>query len=185
MILHKAVTVKRFLLAGVLILLSLSDLEAQVRRGRVAETGPPWAPLSIGIRFGWDQQANGEVAGAQLRIPVRRSGTFELVPSADIIFPPEEKEYQYNLEVNWIPAGTRGGILLGGGLGWRDSRRATAGIRETAFGYTVVAGGKTNLGPIEAEVALRWVFLNDTDYQPNLVTFGLNYRFWQVARGGS
>ena len=175
-------------LVAVLAVLGAADATAQVRRGRAIETGPRWAPVAVGVRFGFDDRANGEVVGGQLHIPLVRSGVIEFVPNAEAVFPNRSTEYQYNLELAYIPGGVRGGLVLGGGLGWRNRVVGTTDPgegRQTFFGYTVMVGGKSNVGPVQFELSLRWVFLNDTDYRPNAGAIGVNYPLWRVRPTGS
>ncbi|MDH3269970.1 MAG: hypothetical protein OEN56_01480 [Gemmatimonadota bacterium] len=163
-----------------------ADGDAQVRRGRGGDPLPTWAPIAVGLRAGWDQRANAEVLGAHIRIPVVRSGILEFVPNAEIAFLSGAKDYQYTLETAWVPGGPRGGVFVSAGIGWRDTvvASATSGRpRDTFFGYVLGAGGKTRVGRVEVEVALRWVFLNDTTYRPNAATFGINYPLWQIGPG--
>jgi hypothetical protein len=165
-----------------------SFADAQVRRGRATEEGPPWAPVTVGARFGWDQAASGQVLGAQVRIPVVRSGVVEVVPTAEMIFLTGTKEYQYNLEAAYVSGGTRGGLFAGGGIGWRDSVFGALDLddpREWYFGWIATVGAKGGLGRLQFELALRWAFLNDTDYRPNSATLGLNYPLWRVVPEGS
>lgn len=161
-----------------------TDAEAQVRRGRATEDeGPTWAPVAIGVRFGWDGPANGEVLGAHVRIPVLRSGVLELVPSAEVVFPPGTKEYQYNLEAVYVTGGARGGPFVGGGVGWRDAVLADIDLedpRETYFAWIAVVGLKGGVGPLQLEAAFRWSFLDGTSYRPNPATLGLNFPLWRV-----
>ena len=174
-------------LLPVLLLLALgvgavAEVEGQVRRGRQPAEQAGWAPLSVGVRGGYDQRANAELIGAQMRIPVLRSGIVELVPSAEIAFLPGAKEYQYNGEVSWVPGGRRGGFFVTGGVGWRDSVfGADPGSveRTTFFGYVLGAGLKSRVGPLEFELGFRWILLNDTSYRPTPATVGLNYPFWE------
>ncbi len=161
-------------------------LDAQVRRGRQAEEAPRWAPIAIGGKVGWDSRANGETLGGHVRIPVVRSGVFELYPSAEAVFLPGTKEYQYNVDAAYVPGGVRGGVFAGGGLAWRDSVIGT-GVgdpRETFFGFNAFGGGKTNLGRVQVEFVLRWTFLNDTSYQPNSAAIGINLPLWRVPPQG-
>jgi hypothetical protein len=173
---------KTLVLAAILSLVVASSAEAQVRRGRTEPTARRWAPIAVGVRFGYDEQARGEVFGGQLRIPIVRNGILELVPNADVIFTPQVKEYQYNLEAAWVPGGLQGGIVLGGGVGWRHARQGATGVSQsTLFGWVVSLGGKTSLGPIQLEALLKWVFLKDTDYRPNSASLGINYPLWTVG----
>jgi len=172
-------------LVAALVLLA-SPADAQVRRGRSAPVTPPWAPVAIGIRFGWEQDriVNGSMFGGEVRIPVLRSGRVEIVPSADMIWLRNAKEYQYNADVLFVPQGPRGGVFLGGGVGWRDSvyGGVTDGVpRKTYLGYNLVVGGRTAIGPVQLAATLRWIFLDGTDYSPNALTLGLSYPLWRVA----
>jgi hypothetical protein len=186
---RREVSIRTIVLLVALALSGAVDADAQVRRGRAQrDAAPTWAPISLGVRFGWDQRANGAVLGGQLRIPVIRSGIVELAPNAEMVFLNRTKEYQYNLEVAWVPGGVRGGLMLGGGIGWRDTVLGAIDPNEprtTLFGYTIVVGARSNAGPVQFEVALRWVFLNDTTYRPNSVTLGLNYPLWRARPRGS
>ena len=160
------------------------DAEGQVRRGR-SQLDPvrPWAPIAVGVRFGYDQTARGELGGVSLRIPIVRSGIVEFNPSADLIFLSGPDQYAYNLDLAFVPGGTAGGLVLGAGVGWRD---ATLGpVRTTFFGYNLSVGGKTSLGPVQIEALIRWSLLNGTDFDPNTVTLGVNYLLGSVPRPGS
>ena len=176
--------IRRLLIALALPVFTVpSTLDGQVRRGRQVEEAPRWAPIAIGAKVGWDSRANGELLGGHLRIPVVRSGTVELYPSVEAVFLPGAKEYQYNLDAAWVPGGARGGVFAGGGLGWRDSVIGSdlGDPRQTFFGFNAFGGGKTNLGRVQVEFVLRWTFLNDTDYQPNSASIGLNLPLWSVG----
>ncbi len=156
--------------------------DAQVRRGRpIAPDVPPWAPIAVGVRFGLDQEAGGEVIGGQIRLPVVRSGLVEFVPNVDVLLLSGVKEYQYNLNLAYVPGGAGGGIFLEGGVGWRDSvlgsSDPTAPSR-TYFGFNLGAGGRTNVGPVQLEILIRWVFLNDTSFRPNPASLGFNFPLW-------
>lgn len=164
-----------------------AEAAAQVRRGRAVERPPRWAPVAVGARFGYDQSAQGEVLGVQLRIPIVRSGVVEFTPGVDRILVPGTSETQYTLGLDYVPGRLQGGVILGGGITWRDSV-VGGGIgdpRTTFFGYTALLGGKTNFGRLQLEIGLRWTFLNDTQYQPQSATLGLNFPFWRVVPGGS
>lgn len=173
-------------LAGAALLAGRMELEAQVRRGRDSGPATGWAPVAVGVRAGWDNRANGEILGAQVRIPVVRSGIVELAPNAEMVFLTGTKEYQYNIEAAWVPMGVEGGVFVKGGVGWRDSvfgSLDSTGARTTYFGYVVGAGGRSRLGRVDVELDIRWTFLNDTSYRPGALTLGLSYPFWRVGPG--
>ena len=171
-----------------LALMGSQNADAQVRRGRAVDSGPRWAPVSIGARFGWDQSANGETAGLQIRIPLVRSGVVEFMPNAELIYPNRPRESQYNLELMYIPGGVRGGVFIGGGVGWRTTTVVNTGPsqpEQRLFGYTLALGGTTNLGPIRVEATLRWIFLRNSTYRPNPVTLGISLPLWSAGPQGS
>lgn len=182
----RAFPLRSLLILAAFLVVGQQAADAQVRRGRALDTRPRWAPISVGARFGWDQAANGETAGVQVRIPLVRNGTFEFVPSADLIFPNRPRETQYNLELMYVPGGTRGGVFLGGGLGWRETTFGASGPGVPATrrsGYTLAIGGTTNLGPIIVEATLRWAFLKDITYRPNPATLGISVPLWRAGPG--
>lgn len=159
-------------------LMTASGLDAQVRRGRAeVRDAPRWAPIAIGVRAGYDQTARGQLVGAHIRIPILRNGIVELNPNAERILLSGPDDTAYNLDVAFVPGGVRGGLTLGAGIGWRET---VVGLGETNrfFGYNFVLGGKTFLGPFQLEAAIRWALLRDTTYDPNSVSLGLNYLFW-------
>jgi hypothetical protein len=92
-------------------------------------------------------------------------------------------EYMYSLDVAYVPGGGGGGLVIQGGVGWRDSTIGASG-GETYFGYNFGIGGKTNLGAVQLEAMIRWAFLNGTNYDPNVVTLGGNYVLFRTQRPG-
>ena len=168
------------LLALLLLSLTAQALDAQVRRGRQPAPSEGWAPLAAGIKVGWDQRANAELVGGQLRIPVVRSGIFEVAPNAEVAFLAGAREYQYGADVSWVTGGSQGGLFVSAGIAWRDSVFSpdATGARQTFFGYVLGGGLQSSAGPVELEVSLRWTFLNDTTYRPTSFTVGINYPFW-------
>lgn len=147
----------------------------------------PWPAAQAGLRFGYDQSARGEVAGAQLRIPVLRNGRVELVPNADVTFLSRLKEYGVNVDAVYVTGGARGGLYLGGGVAFRNSVFGPdpQGARETDTGFGIVLGAKAG-GPsgIGTQLEFRWIFLPDRDYEPRAITVGLNVPLWGWSRDG-
>lgn len=163
------------------------ETSAQERRGRDSGPTERWAPPAVGVRAGFDQRANAEVLGAHGRIPILRSGIIELVPTAEMAFLRGAKDYQYGVEAAWVPAGTGDGVLLTGGVAWRDTPVGTldaAEPRRTHFGWVLGAGGRAGVGRLQVELSLRWVFLDDAPFQPNPATIGVAFPFWQVGPRG-
>jgi hypothetical protein len=175
-------------LLGALILSTPFGAEGQRRRGRQQAPTTPWPAVSVGPRFGYDNNANGEVLGAQLHIPLLRSARVELMPNGDITFVSRLKEYQFNLEAVVMPGGSRGGVYLGGGLAFRNSvfGSTPTAPRETKQGYSIVAGIRSSSGGfLTSQLEVRWIFLSDSPFNPKLITFGVNFPLWgSRARGG-
>ncbi|MDX1494889.1 MAG: hypothetical protein R3253_12550, partial [Longimicrobiales bacterium] len=116
---------------------------------------------------------------------VVRSGVVEVIPSADVVFLAGAKDYQYALEAAWVSGGARGGAFFAGGVALRDTPlEAEEGERNTFFGFSLGAGARSGVGPLEFEVNIRWVFLNDTAYRPNMASIGVGYPFWSVLPEG-
>ena len=153
------------------------------RRGQEEATSQRWSPVSIGLYVGYDNQPSGEVAGAQMRIPVLPSGTVELISGANITFLNQLKEYQFNLEAVYTTGATAGGLYVGGGLAWRNTMFGsdlTAG-RRTVRGYSIVTGLKTGgiAGtPFSPQLEIRWTFLKETALNPRVISLGVNVPLW-------
>lgn len=183
------------LLSPILILALLAlvvpvELEAQVRRGRASQQQQSWAPITVGIRAGYDNNARGELLGAQARLPILRSGLVQVMPSADVTFLSGAREYQYNLEVLYVTGGREGGLYLGGGVGYRDSvvEGTPEEPRRTLFDYSIVAGVTSAVsGTFQIQFELRWIFLQDiqSDFRPIPLTLGVNVPLWGRGAGGS
>ena len=171
------------LLLTLLGLLTPCALEAQVRRGRAVDPDrPPWMPISIGPRAGYDERARGMVLGAQIHLPILRNGLVELVPTADVVFPNNAREYQYNLELVYVSGGRTGGLYGGGGVGYRDTvlNGTPADPRNTIFGYSLVLGVRSGIADLfQTQLELRWIFLEDTNVRPVPVTLGINFPLWR------
>lgn len=152
------------------------------------ESQPPaWPAIQAGIRFGYDNNANSTVLGAQVRIPVVRGAWLEVVPSGDVTFLPGLKEYQGNADVVWVSGGRRGGLYAGAGLAMRNSI-FDGPERETRTGASVLIGlVSRGFGdvPLGTQLEARWVFL-DADFSPRVLTLGVNLPLWGWGddRGG-
>jgi hypothetical protein len=140
----------------------------------------------VGVRFGYDQSARGEVIGGQIRIPVLPSGSVELMPNGDITFLTGLRDYGFNLDAAYVSGGRRGGVYVGGGLALRSSIFSDDpnGARETKAGFGAVVGVKGGgPGPLGTQVEFRWIFLPDDSYDPRTITLGVNFSLWG-RRGG-
>jgi hypothetical protein len=154
-------------------------LRAQFRPG--GEQAAGWAPASVGVRIGWDNVQQGEIVGALLRLPVLPSGSVELVPNADITFLRGLKEYQVNFEAVYLTAGRMGGVYVGGGIGFRNSRFSpdpSVG-RRNARTLSVVAGVRFGgLGRLRPELEARWIFQDEYTRDPRPVALGVSVALW-------
>ena len=143
--------------------------------------GASWPAVSAGARFGYDQSANGEVVGVQVRIPVLRSGILEVVPNGDVTFLSGLREYGLNVDAVYVRGGRGGGVYAGGGLSLRNSIFGTdpGAERSNELGYGAVFGLKTGItGRIGTQIEFRWIFFTDLDYDPRAVTLGVNVPLW-------
>ena len=163
-------------------------LDAQLRRGRGGDDRPGWAPISLGPRLGYDSSQRSEILGAQIHIPILRSGRLEISAGADIVFVRGDSENQYGVELVYVRGGPRGGVYAGGGIAYRETAFGStpAEPRNTLFGYSIVVGGKSGtLGLFETRLEYRRVFLVDSDLSPNAVTFGVNFPLWRNPPPGA
>ena len=150
--------------------------EAQ-RRGSQQPAAASWPSITIGVKAGYDNSAKAEVLGAQVRIPLLRNGAVELMPTADVTFPTGLNEYQYAVEALYLLSGRRGGLYVGGGLAFRNTIfGADPNLpRETRQGYSVVLGSKFGGGgSFGAQLEIRWVFIEQSPIDPQVITFGVN-----------
>ncbi len=178
------------LILALVALLAPSELDAQVRRGRATRQQPAWAPITVGVRAGYDNNARGQLLGAQARLPVLRSGLVQVMPSADVTFLRGAREYQYNLEVLYVAGGRGGGAYLGAGAGYRDSvvDGTQEDPRSTFFDYSLVVGATSAVGgSLQIQFELRWIFLQDTetDFRPLPLSLGVNVPLWGRGAEGS
>ncbi len=173
----------KWLVVALLTLITPLATEGQRRRGPQQPAATSWPSITIGAKAGYDNNANGEVLGAQLRVPILRSGAVEVMPSADVTFLRGLKEYQYALDALYLVAGRQGGPYIGGGLAFRNTiYGADPNVpRETRLGYSVVAGATFGgAGSFRPQLEIRWVFISDSgldDFSPvnpQVVTFGVN-----------
>ena len=153
------------------------------RTGPRQPAAAPWPSITIGAKAGYDNNANAELLGAQLRVPLLRNGSLELMPSADVTFVTGLREYQYSVEALYILGGPRGGPYVGGGLAFRNTiyGREASIPRETRRGYSIIVGSKfgaqTNFG---VQLEVRWVFISEavsdevSPVDPQVVTLGIN-----------
>jgi hypothetical protein len=174
------------LTAAAALFLGTADANAQVRRGRQQPEAPPWAPISVGVRGGWEQErlASDGMLGAEVRLPVLRDGRVEVVPSFDAIFLNPEREDQVNLDVFYVPGGRGGGVFIGGGFAWRQSVIAGIGqgvSRQRYTGFNIALGGKQPVGPVHLMLTVRWTLLNDTEFDPNSVAIGVSLPLWSAG----
>jgi hypothetical protein len=142
-------------------------------------------PITIGVRGGWEQEQLGSAGtlGAEVHIPVVRDGRFEVVPSFDAVFLRAQTEYQYNVDILFVPGARQGGVFIGGGFAWRESLVASVGTdvgRQTYQGFNILLGGKNQLGPIQILLGLRWSLLTDTAYDPSALSLGLSLPLWSA-----
>ena len=161
---------------------------ALAAQGAQDEFPGPWAPPSLGVRGGYDNQQRRYVLGGQLRLPVLPRGQVELMPNVDVTFARGLKEYQYNLELVYVLDGRSGGIYGGGGIGWRNTvwnadPSDTSEIRSTKAGFTAVLGIRiVELGLVVPQIEYRGVFIGAAPVSYQQLTLGLNLPLWRPVR---
>ena len=96
--------------------LSFAAPVALAAQGAQDEFPGPWAPPSLGVRGGYDNQQRRYVLGGQLRLPVLPRGQVELMPNVDVTFARGLKEYQYNLELVYVFEGDSATVSFAAGL---------------------------------------------------------------------
>jgi hypothetical protein len=130
------------------------------------------------------QKAGGNVVGAQVRIPVLRSGAAELIPGGAITFNSGgRKDREFTLDGVWGLGGPEGRIYGGGGLALRSAIWEVDGDRETKSGPTAVLGLKTNSvggAPVGVQIQVRWVWVEE-NLTRQIMTFGVNFPLWGRA----
>lgn len=133
----------------------------------------------MGARAGVDSGVRNEVLGALLRIPILPSGGIELMPSVDVTFLRNLKEYQYNLEMVYVASGRARGVYAGGGVGFRNSIFGEDPDRSTVRTYSVVVGvrfvGASRFSP---QLESRWVFVHELPVTPQQFTLGVAFALW-------
>jgi len=160
--------------------LPAGKLAAQVVPGVQVQAPGGWAPPALGVRFGYDNQQQNEVLGAQLRLPILRGGQIELMPSVDVTFLQGLKEYQYNFEGVYVLDGRAGGFYAGAGIGLRNTIFTSSQGRETELGYSAVIGIRlVGLGLVVPQLEYRWVFIDEAPITYKQFTFGLSVALWQ------
>jgi hypothetical protein len=169
--------VAALLLAGAVMAVP-QDVEAQRLRVGANIRGPARPGPELGIRGGYDFDAEAVSLGGQLRLPI---GPFiEIVPSGDYFLAGDQTAWQANLDLA-VRTGFR--QVLYAGVGGALAHRAfeIQGIaifpEDTKLGLNLFAGAsiprflRTRIRPyIEA----RWTFVSDFDAQFDLV-LGVNY----------
>jgi hypothetical protein len=158
-------------------------LSAQAGAAGQDEFPGPWAPPSLGVRVGYDNQARDNVLGAQLRLPVLPRGQIELMPSLDVTFLSGLKEYQWNFEVVYVLDGRGGGIYGGAGLGLRNTIFPDQTARSTELGYSAVLGIRiVEFGLVVPQLEYRGVFVDAAPINYQQLTLGVNLALWRPVR---
>lgn len=162
------------------LLLVASAASAQERSS--GESGGGWAPVQVGVHFGYNANSlGGNLIGAQAHIPVIPSGYVEILPNVDVTFLNGLRTYQYGVDAAVVSGGRRGGLYVGGGLGWRNTIFPGSDQRETRSAPSVMVGLRSGgITPVNLTVQLeaRWVILANNKVDPRVLTFGVNLPLW-------
>lgn len=133
--------------------------EAEHDRERARRRAPA-APVEMGIRGGYDFEAEAGTFGGHLRVPV--AGPLTLVPSLDVALDDASSPWQANADLVLRPPALAG---VYAGLGAAFARLEDGlGDRDTEVGLNVVAGldggriGRTRLRPFAEG---RWTRIDE------------------------
>ena len=173
-------------LAGILLVLlwalAPADAGAQVRRGRPVETGPGWAPVTVGVRLGLNRNPDGELVGGHAHVPIIPSGKLEIAGAFDAIYVRGTRDYQYELAAFYVHGGgPRGGPYLGGAIGRRRSQNASlTEPRRTLDAYSAIVGIRSGPGSfLRTYVEARYTWLSDADLEPSAISIGVALPLWR------
>jgi hypothetical protein len=170
----------RSLVLVLLLVAPPGSLQAQFRAGTPVDT-TGWAPASIGVRGGYENELQGWMVGGFVTLPVRSNGSVELVPSGDITFLPGFKDYQGNVEVVYLGGARRGGLFLGAGVGVRNSVFGPDpdAPRRTITTFSLMFGARlTTIGRFRPQVETRWIFQDEWAGDPRHVAIGVGFALW-------
>jgi hypothetical protein len=168
------------LAAALGLLIAPALAEAQFGGGADPE-GPGWAPASIGVRAGYDNSQKGWMTGGYLGVPILPNGRVELLPGFDVTFLQGFDEYQTNLEVVYFTGDRQGGLMAGGGIGFRNSVFGPdpSAERRTEMTYSLVLGARLgNLGRFRPQVETRWILQDEWPRDPRHVSVGASFALW-------
>src|SRR5687768_4445515 len=170
----------RTLAAGLALLVCAAPVQAQFGAGSQGNA-PGWAPPSIGGRVGYDNSQRGWMAGGFVGIPILPSGAVELLPSFDVTFLPGFKEYQANFEAVYFTGERQGGLIAGGGVGFRNSVFSSdpTADRRTITTFSLMIGARLGtLGRFRPQVETRWILQDEWPRDPRHVVIGVGFALW-------
>ncbi|MGE0158052.1 MAG: hypothetical protein AB7T31_01500 [Gemmatimonadales bacterium] len=157
-----------------------ASLQGQFRSGPEADPRG-WAPASVGGRVGYDNSQRGWMVGGFVGIPVLPSGRVELLPSFDVTFLPGFDEYQTNFEAVYFTGDRQGGLMAGGGVGFRNSVFGSdpTADRRNALTFSVVIGARLGtLGRFRPQLETRWILQDEWPRDPRHVGLGVGVALW-------
>jgi hypothetical protein len=121
------------------------------------------------------------MAGGFVGIPVLPRGTVELLPSFDVTFLPGFDEYQANLEAIYLTGDREGGLMAGGGVGFRNSVFSSdpSASRRSVVTFSVMIGARLGtLGRFRPQVETRWILQDEWPRDPRHVGLGVGFTLW-------
>lgn len=158
-----------------------ADAQRRPRHLQGAENFLPAPRPSIGLRGGYDFDADAWSLGAQARVPITRK--LQFVPSGDAFFGEGATNWQLNADLAY-GVGPLGGIYLGAGLAalnW-DADGAGGDDRSTSVGANTFIGLQAPgiRLPVRPFVEARWTFVEDAS--PFRLAVGANFPLGDRAR---
>jgi hypothetical protein len=146
---------------GLALVTSAAEAQRRVRGGPALRVGPP----GVGLRAGYDFDADDAFLGGQFTFPVGRR--WALVPSADFYVGANRTPYRLNADLKFHPRTAYGFFYFGGGL----AMLRTPGT--TATGVNAFGGWEgRRYNPVKPFLEGRVVFAANTTFS---ILAGINF----------
>ena len=162
--------------------LPLTPVSLHAQFGGGSDGSPSrWAPATVGARVGYDNSQRGWMTGGFIGIPALPSGIIELLPSFDVTFLEGFEEYQTNVEAVYLTGDRQGGLMVGGGVGFRNSVFSAdpTAERRTEMTFSLMIGARLGtLGRFRPQVETRWILQDEWRRDPRHVSLGVGFALW-------
>jgi len=133
----------------------------------------PRLSMEIGIRAGYDYDADVWSVGGQFKLPLGLMRMLQIVPSGDIFFVEDKTDWQINADAA-IPFPLLPGSYAGGGLAVVNRDFTNSGDDKMKTGYNLFVGMMVPFIhlPVRFYVEARWTTIGE--YKPYCLVVGVN-----------